>query len=233
MIKDREQFPRAVFDEHGDYTVLRGASYLVDDPALRELAAITYARRDLQQAHEFLQACTHEGLDDVHPLLEQSLWSAAIVTYGKPFGRNDARSEFKPEPLIQAKLSEDGLRVHEYLKRCRDWMIAHDDGLGESKAISIYLPATAPRSILEIGLHLSNSRIVALGTDIARQLEPHFAQVRDLLLVHEESFRRKTASQLLESRFEGINLLGEAVDEPLAVDLESVLALPTTQRKKR
>lgn len=233
MTESGERFPRAVFDEHGAYTIRRGASYRVDDFRIRELAEIGYARRDLEQAHTLLENCIREDLDKLHPLLEECLWTATIVMYSKPFGRNNARTVFKPEQLLRLHLGSEGLKLHEYIKRCRDWMIAHDDGLGESKETAIYLPPTPPRSTLEIGLHNPNPRVVALGTDIARQLEPHFAHVRELFVAHEYKRRHEIASELLSSRFAGMQLLGEAIDDPLAVDPESVLLLPPKGKSKR
>ncbi len=233
MNHESEQFPRDVFDEDGAYTIRKGARYCVQDDRIQELAEIGYARRDLDKAHDFVEACIADDLEDVHPLLEESLWNAAIVMYWKPFGRNNARAIFKASQFVQDRLGPDGLELHEYLNRCRNWMIAHDDGLGESKAIEIYLPPSPPRSTEEIGLYSPGRRVVAMGTDIARQLEPHFAQVRDILRAHEQSRGQQISSELLASRFAGLRLQGLASDQQLAVSVESVLALCPSPPKAR
>ncbi|MFZ5635926.1 MAG: hypothetical protein ACOY82_05000 [Pseudomonadota bacterium] len=225
-------FPRAVYDDDGGYTIRKAAIYRVDDPRIRELAEIGYARRDLERAHQLIEACTEDDLDAVHGLLEEALCTAAIVTYCKPFGRNNARTEFKPDQFLKGALTEESLKLHEYVKRCRDWMIAHDDGLGETKALGIFLPGSPPRSTFEIGLHSSGRRVVALGQDIARRLEPHFAQVRDLFQAHEDSRREEIATDLLRSRFAGMRIHGFASEDRLDVGIETVVALAAAPSTK-
>lgn len=225
MANKEQGFPRAVYDDDGNYTIRTGAIYRVDDLRIRELAEIGYARRDLESAHELIEAYAQADHDTVHPLLGKGLCAAAVVMYVKPFGRNNARTVFKPNQLLEKHLGSDALDLHEYLKRCRDWMIAHDDGLGESKSIGIYLPPSPPRSRLELGLHFPSRRVVALGRDIATRLEPHFAQVRDLVLEHENARREEIATELLRSRFAGVQVRGVVVDEPLEVDIETVISL--------
>jgi hypothetical protein len=231
-VYDDQNFPRAVYDDNGSYTIRKGAIYRVDDPRIRELAEIGYARRDLERAHQLIEACTEDDLDAVHGLLEEALCTAAIITYSKPFGRNNARTEFKPDQLLKHTLTGESLDLHEYVKRCRNWMIAHDDGLGETKLLGIFLPPSPPRSRLEIGLHFAGRRVVALGQDIARRLEPHFAQVRDLFQKHEDSRREEIAAELLRSRFAGMRVQGFATEDRLDVDIETVVALTAAPSSK-
>ncbi|WP_279412161.1 hypothetical protein [Luteimonas sp. 8-5] len=214
-----------MYDDDGNYTIRTGAIYRVDDLRIRELAEIGYARRDLEKAHQLIEACAQDDLDAVHPLLEESLCTAAVIMYAKPFGRNNARTIFKPDQLLKKLLKDEVLDVHEYVKRCRDWMIAHDDGLGETKSIGIYLPPSPPRSTLDMGLHFAGRRVVALGQDVARRLDPHFAQVRDLVRAHEDSRRQEIAAELLRSRFASMQVQGLATEERLEVDIETVIAL--------
>lgn len=224
MNDDNEKFPRAVFDANNVYTVRIGASYIVDDPRIRELAEIGYARRDLERAHEFVAACASYD-ENQHILLEQSLWSAAIVSYARPFGKNNARKFFEAEAFVRARLDPVGLRRHNYIRRCRDKWIAHDDGLGESKTVAVYLPPSPPRSRHEIGLHFPGSRVVSLGADIALALAPHIARIRDLIVDHENEFRDRVGADLVANRFAGMQIEGLAVEDELVEDFQSILRL--------
>lgn len=226
MSGPNDTFPRAVFDAQGTYTVQTGASYCVEDSRVRELAEIGYARRDVAKAYDFLTRCAEESASERPGECEESLWVAAVVFYAKPFGRNDARGAFDANAFLNAHLSDEGRRLHQYLRRLRHRWAAHDDGLGEDKTVAIYLPPSPPRSILEIGLHAPARRVISLGTDIARQLEPHVAWVRDVLLAHEDQRRNAIARELIATRFDGLRLTGVAMPAPLAVDMDSVLALP-------
>lgn len=231
MARDDETFPRDVYSREGDYTIREGAVYRVDDLRVRELAEIAFARRDLETAHNLIEACAKDDVEKVHPLLEQSLCISAVIMYAKPFGRNNARTVFKPRQLLKKVCSSESLDLHEYVKRCRDWMIAHDDGLGEDKSIGIYLPPTSPRSTFDIGLHFAGRRVVALGRDIASCLEPHFAQVRDLMKVHEDARRQQIAAEFLSSRFKGVKVHGFATEDRLDVGIDAVLALMASPAK--
>lgn len=226
MSGPNDTYPRAVFDAHGTYTVRTGASYCVEDSRVRELAEIGYARRDVAKAYDFLTRCLDDNDGERPGECEESLWVAAVVFYAKPFGRNDARGAFDANAFLNARLSDEGRRIHEYLRRLRHRWAAHDDGLGEDKTVAIYLPPSPPCSSLEIGMHGPARRVISLGTDIARQLEPHVAWVRDELLAHENERREAIARELITTRFDGLRLTGIATSTPLAVDIDAVLALP-------
>lgn len=222
-----------MFDEDGCYTILRAGSYVVADLRVKVLAEITYMRRDLDRAYEFIAACAAENFDDLHPLLEESLWNSSIVMYGKVFTASGARENFDPTTFVKAHLGPEALRVHEYVMRIRNWMIAHDDGLGETKELCIYLPLAAPQTRWEVGLQAGGQRVVALGSDIAKQLEPHFQEVRDLFFEHENAERERLGAELVRSQFSGLDLIGPALNPPLEVDIASVLAMPARPRPKR
>jgi hypothetical protein len=221
-----DAFPRYVCDASGGYAVLTGASYLVDDPRIRELAEIGYARRDVAKAYDFLTQCLLDDDDGHSGECEEALWVAAVVFYAKPFGRNDARGAFDANAFLKPRFSDEGQRLHEYLRRLRHRWAAHDDGLGEDKTVAIYLPPSRPRSLLEIGLHGPVRRVISLGTDIARLLEPHVGWVRDVLAAHENQRREQIGRELITTQFAGVRLTGIATSTPLAVDIDSVLALP-------
>ena len=222
MSADEEVFPRPVYDESGAYTIRTGAAYRVDDPRIRELAEIGYARWDVKAAHEMVQACAE---DKIESLYARGLWVAAVVTYGKPFGRNKARTVFNATDFLAQRLEGRALELHEVLKRYRDWMFAHDDGLGECKALDIYLPCVPPQSAFDIGLYRAGSRVISLGQNIAREFEPHFASVYQLLKDHEDRRRKEIAAELLRTKFAGMEVLGVAAKEPLDVEIESVLSM--------
>ncbi|WP_156970061.1 hypothetical protein [Arenimonas malthae] len=227
---DEEVFPRPIYDEGGNYTIRKGAKYRVDDRRIRELAEIDYARRDIEAAHEMVAACAEDEIELLH---ERALWVAAVVMYGKPFKANYARTEFNARAFITQKLAGRALELHEVLMRYRDWMFAHDDGLGESKALEIYLPHVPPRSSLEVGLWRAGGRVISLGQDIARELEPHFAMVRGLFFEHEKKRRNEIAEELIRTRFAGMNVLGVSVQESLDVNIETVLAMASAPRSER
>lgn len=226
MSEPNDNYPRPVFDASGAYTVRTGASYRVEDSRVRELAEIGYAQRDVAKAYDFLTRCLEDDESERPDKCEESLWFAAVVFYAKPFGRDDARGAFDANAFLNARMSDEGRRLHEYLRRLRHRWAAHDDGLGEDKTVAIYLPPSPPRSTLEIGMHGPARRVISLGTDIARQLEPHVAWVRDVLLAHENQRREAIACELISTRFDGLRLTGIATSTPLAVDIDSVLALP-------
>ena len=226
MNEQNDTYPRPVFNANGAYTVRTGASYCVEDSRVRELAEIGYARRDVAKAYDFLTRCLDADDSGRPGECEESLWVAAVVFYAKPFGRNDARGAFDANAFLNTRLSDEGRRLHEYLRRLRHRWAAHDDGLGEDKTVAVYLPPSPPRSIFEIGMHGPVRRVISLGTDIARQLEPHVAWVRDVLLAHENQRREEIARELVPTPFDGMRLTGVATTAPLAVDIDSVLALP-------
>ncbi|MCZ8166595.1 hypothetical protein [Silanimonas sp.] len=226
MSESNGHFPRPVFDANGTYTVRTADSYLVDDSRVRELADIVYARRDLAKAYDFLARCLDEDGSGRSDEFEEALWVATVVFYAKPFGRNHARGAFDANAFLNERLSDDGRRLHEYLRRLRHRWAAHDDGLGEDKTVAIYLPPSPPQSFLELGLHAQARRVISPGTEIARQVEPHVAWVRDILAAHETQRRDAIARELIATRFHNLQLMGIASSAPLAVDLDSVLRLP-------
>src|SRR5690606_26311588 len=81
-------FPRPVFDEFGTYTVDEAGAYEVIAPSVQRYHEMVFAIRDLRSAHEMVEQCCREDLDEIHPLLEQSLWVGAVILYSKPFTRN-------------------------------------------------------------------------------------------------------------------------------------------------
>ncbi len=225
MSESNDHFPRPVFDAYGTYTVRTADNYFVDDSRVRELADIGCARRDVAKAYDFLALCLDEDDNGRSGECEESLWVAAVVFYAKPFGRNYARGAFDANAFLNSRLSDNGRRLHEYLLRLRHRWAAHDDGLGEDKTVAIYLPPSPPRSFLEIGLHGPARRVISLGAEIARQLEPHVAWVRDILEEHETQRRDAIARELIATRFRNLQLMGTASSAPLAVDIDSVLSL--------
>lgn len=224
MTSNEDVFPRPIFNENGEYTIRKAAPYRVNDSRIRELAEIGFAPRDVGSALEMMRACSKDDIESLHA---QGLWIASVVTYGKPFGRNKARTKFKAQDFLETRLQGRALELHAVLKRYRDWMFAHDDGLGECKGLDIYLPHVPPHSELDIGLYRLGRRVVSLGQNIARELEPHFKLVCNLLLAHEDTRRREIAAELLRTRFSGVQVLGISTKDPLDVEIESVLTMIT------
>src|SRR3546814_16820981 len=58
--------------------------------------------------------------------------------------------------------------------KLRDRMIAHDDSIGATKKLSIYLTPHEPRHPHEFGIGGGKRQVVSLGSDIAKELMPHF-----------------------------------------------------------
>lgn len=213
-------FPRSVFDSSGQYTISEGAAYEVNDPRINRYAAIVYARRDLQHAMEFIEVCCDNEIDEIHPALEQAAWTAALVNYAKPFSKSNARSPKKLTEL--SELFDDGTRAsHLELLDLRDKMFAHDDGLGESKLVSLYLPSRPPRSHMEVGIGVGTWRVLGLGQDRAKLFLPHFAHVLCLCTALERQVEAEVKSSLVSSAFSGISLLGLAREDQPNADVSA------------
>lgn len=187
------QFPRPVFDETGAYTISEAGSYEVISPSVQRYHDLVFSIRDLRSAHEMIEQCCRDDLDDLHPLLEQGLWVSAVIQYSKPFKVNYARRTFDAENLVCTQATETMRDFHHYLITLRDKMIAHDDALGECKQVVIGLPHKRPRHPLEIGIEPTNPRVVSLGGDIAKDAEPHF---REMLELFERHRNRATSPRL-------------------------------------
>lgn len=215
-------FPRPVFDESGTYTVDEAGAYEVLAPSVQRYHEVVFAIRDLRSAHEMVEQCCREDLDELHSLLEQSLWVGAVILYSKPFTRNEARPLFDTREFVRSHATAAMRDRHHYLITLRNRMIAHDDALGECKQVSIGLPHRRPAHRLEVGIDPPNARVVSLGWDIAREVEPHF---RAMLQLFEECRRRvrdETTQELFQTNLKEVTLLGKAKRTKLEVDPESV-----------
>lgn len=215
-------FPRPVFDGSGTYTISEAGSYEVIATSIQRYHEVVFAIRDLRSAHEMVEQCCRDDLDDLHPLLEQSLWVGAVILYSKPFTRNNARPLFDTREFVRSRATTEMRDRHHYLITLRDKMIAHDDALGECKQVTIGLPYRKPVSRLEIGIDPPNPRVVSLGWDIAREVEPHF---RDMLELFEDcrcNMREETTQNLFQTQLQEVTLLGPAKRTTLEVDPDSV-----------
>jgi hypothetical protein len=218
------RFPRPVFDESGAYSIKQAGAYEATAPSIERYYEVAFATRDLRSAHEMVAQCCRDDLDSLHPLLEQSLWISAVILYSKPFKRNNARARFDAAGFIRLHSTEEARDIHHYLITLRDKMIAHDDALGECKQISIWLPNKQPTHRLEIGIEPINPRVVSLGWDIAREMEPHFRATLKLLEDYRHQLSEKTTTDLIRSKFSEVSLIGPARKTSLRVDPRSVTA---------
>lgn len=202
-------FPRSVYTKDGRYTVHLGQQFEVQDIRVKRFASIVAAVRDLALAHEYIVGCCDDELDDLHPLLSQAMCTAAVINYAKPFTSNHAREPGRWLELDSLLKKESGGR-HERLMTLRHGMFAHDQGISESKALSIYLPGTPPKSPLEIGVRGAPPRYVDLGSNWAKRFEPHFARALGLARELEGKAQGELCTELFETGFEGLVLLGPA-----------------------
>ncbi len=223
-------FPRKVFDANGACTVEGSSHFLVESPSIQRFAEITYARRDLETALEMIRACSGDVAAHGDSPIEQGLWIGAVTTYCKSFKRNNARKRFNAQEFIKKSLDADGLDRHEYLLSLRDKMIAHDDGLGESKLLGLALHGEPPRYVHYVGIGGGRRRVVSMGTDIARELTPHVEHVVALLADYESQERDRTIRELIQSNFADVTLLGLYEDDELDVSQHGVLARFGKQR---
>ena len=215
-------FPRPVFDETGAYTISEAGLFEVDAPSIQRYHELVFAIRDIQSAHMMMQQCCRDDLDNLHPYFEQSLWIGAVILYGKPFKGNNARPSFDASEFVREHASDDMRDRHHYLITLRDKMIAHDDGLGECKQVAIGLPHRQPEHPVEIGIDPPNPRVISLGWDIARELEPHFTAMLRLFQDHRNQMREETIQNLFQTNFSGVMLLGPAKEAMLEVGMDSV-----------
>ncbi|WP_457097895.1 hypothetical protein [Lysobacter sp. P5_B9] len=217
-----EHFPRPVFDESGTYTISEAGAYEVSAPSIQRYHEVVFAIRDLRSAHEMVQQCCRDDLGGLHPMLEQGLWVGAVILYSKPFKRNGARILFDAGSFVRSHAADDMRDRHHYLITLRDKMIAHDDGLGECKQVSIGLPYRQPANHFEIGIDPPNPRVVSLGSDIAREVEPHIDTMLKMFEDYRCQLREKTVRDLFQSNLQEVTVLGRATRTRLEVNLDSV-----------
>lgn len=212
-----------MFDKSGAYTVTEAGVYEVASASVARYNAIVSACRDLESAHAMVEQCRREDLEGLHPLLEQSFWIAAIIQYGKPFTTNNARKHFNAGDFVRSRAGSEMRDCHHYLITLRDKMVAHDDGLGECTQLAVFLPDRAPAHEGEIGIEPPKPRIVSLGTDIAREVEPHFRAMHQLFVECRNEARGVTLKQLLQGSSNDVKLLRPEKPAVLEVDFASVL----------
>ena len=219
-----QAFPRTVFDDNGHFTINEASNFFVSSQLIERFASITYARRDLDTAVEMIKACAEDAESYDDSPIEQSLWIGSVIMYCKPIKTSRARKRFDAKGFIEGVLDADGLERHEYLINLRDKMIAHDDGLGESKLLGLFLNDRPPTHVHEVGIGGGMKRVVSLGTDIAQDLTPHFENVANLFAEHESTERVRTIQLLLQSNFSDVTLLGIHKEDALDVSQSAVLA---------
>ncbi|MFC6185292.1 hypothetical protein [Pseudoxanthomonas japonensis] len=218
------QFPRPVFDETGVYTINEAGTYEVISPSVQRYHELVFSIRDLHSAHEMMEQCCRNDLDDLHPLLEQGLWVGAVIQYSKPFKANHARRTFDAGNLVRTQATESMRDFHHYLITLRDKMFAHDDALGECKQVAIGLPYKRPRHPFEIGIEPTNPRVISLGGDIARDAEPHFRAMLQLFEQQRNQIREETIGELFRTNLNEVTLVGPARKTALEVGRDDVAA---------
>lgn len=220
---DLARSPRTVFDESGTYTISEAGLYEVTSRSVQKYHEVVFATRDLRTAHEMVEECCRTDLDRTHPLLEQSLWISAVISYSKPFKTNNARQLFDAKEFVRSNADGEMLNRHHYLITLRDKMIAHDDALGEGKQVTIGLPYREPKNHLEIGIDPTSPRIVSLGSNIAREVEPHFRSILKIFNDYRNQLREDTLRNLVDSKFREVTVIGRAKEVALDVSQEGVI----------
>ncbi|MDH5835088.1 hypothetical protein [Luteimonas kalidii] len=218
-------FPRTVFDDSGSY--IGGGTFRVESPSIEMLAILAWTHRDLSTALDLIRECCKDEWEEHEGPVSQALWWSAVVIYSKPFKFSEARRHLPrrwARDYLEQHVSTEALDVHEYVMHLRDKMMAHDDGLGEHKHSVLVLPATPPTNHVHIGVGTGNTRVVSLGTNIARQLEPHFASVNSLFEKLWQQQFEAVRQHLMTTRFSEVEVLGPHIEEELEIDLENVLA---------
>src|SRR3546814_5413124 len=85
--------------------------------------------------------------------------------------------------------------------KLRDRMIAHDDSIGATKKLSIYLTPHEPRHPHEFGIGGGNRQVVSLGSDIAKELMPHFEWMVTHFTKLEATIRADAQRTMLDTKF--------------------------------
>lgn len=221
---DQSPFPCPVYDEAGAYNW--SGNFRVSSNVIKTVAILIWTQRDLSTALEMIRECCKDEWIEHDSPVSQALWWSAVVSYAKPFRRSNERGCHSHKLIyehLKTQVNEDALNLHEYLMHLRDKMMAHDDGLGERKDLVLSLPSVPPTQRFFIGIGTSNRRTVALGTDIAKQLEPHFAEVHRVFTDHCNRQRDAACQHLLDTDFADVTLLGPHVEEDPVVDIQRVL----------
>ena len=217
-------FPCPVLDEAGTYKW--SGNFRVSSRAIETFAILTWTRRDLTTALAMIRECCKDEWDDQDSPVSQALWWSAVIIYGKPFKRSGARKLLGRSWAVdhlKTQVSAEALDLHEYLMHLRDKMMAHDDGLGERKDLVLSLPPKRPAHFVHLGIGTANRRVVSLGTDIAKQLEPHFADVERIFVRLWQQQFDAIRQLLLDTNFADVTLLGPHVEEEPLVDIQRVL----------
>lgn len=218
------QFPSPVYDEAGAYN--GGGSFRISSDVAKTVAILIWTERDLSTALEMIRECCKDEWVDHDSPINQALWWSAVVIYGKPFKKNYARDSPLPSwayDHLKSQVDAEALDLHEYIMHLRDKMMAHDDGLGERKDLVLFLPQDPPAHHLFIGIGTSNRRTIGLGTKIAKQLEPHFAEVHRIFSDLCNRQRDAACQHLLNTGFADVTLLAPFVEEDPCVDIQRVL----------
>lgn len=223
QIDQEERFPRAIYDESGRYTVSTYAHYEACSPLIERYAAVVYIRRDLDDALEMIRACATEKSCPQSTMARRCLWISAVVTYGKAVRYGGGRKAFAIREYIERHFDKERMRMHTYVLRLRDKMLAHDDSVGSTKKIGIYLTPHEPRHSYDFGIGGGNRQIVSLGTEIAQQLVPHFEWMAAHFAKLETMIRAEVQKTLLNTRFSDVVLLGPYMEEDLDVTIEGLI----------
>lgn len=218
-------FPCSPVDAQGVYRW--HGHFRVQSKSIERFAVIEWARRDLVSAHEAMRECCNDAWEDHDSPVHQALWWAAVIEYSKPFGTNHSRGALPrgwAEDYLLPRLDHRGRLLHEYVLCLRDRMIAHDDGLGEDKAVFISLPPSRPRQAGYIGVGTGKDRVTALGTNRARELEPHYRQVERIFDALWQEQWEAVRQHLLRTDFADVTLLAQYSEGPLEMGIEEVVA---------
>lgn len=221
---EQPQFPRAVYNETGAYN--GGGSFRISSDVVKAVAILIWTQRDLSTSLEMIRECCKDEWADHDSPVNQALWWSAVLIYGKPFKINYARNLLPKNwayDHLKSQVGAEALDLHEYLMHLRDKMMAHDDGLGERKDLVLWLPQTPPEHRLSVGIGTSNRRTIGLGTDIAKQLEPHFVEVHRIFSDLCNRQREVACQHLLDTGFADVTVLAPFVEEEPNVDIQQVL----------
>src|SRR3546814_20107039 len=120
-----------------------------------------------------IRACAADEQCPGSPLAKRCLWISAVVTYAKALRGGKGRKAFDADGYVTRHLSKERLRLHKYLMKLRDRMIAHDDSLGAKKTISIYPPPHEPRQPPEFSLGGGQNQVVLTRSDLPQESKPN------------------------------------------------------------
>lgn len=218
-----EHFPRTIYDESGRYTIPGYGQYEVRSPLIKRYAAVVYIRRDLDDALEMIRACAAEQSCPGSPLARRCLWISAVVTYGKAVKYGGGRKAFNAKEYAERNFDQERMRMHKYVLTLRDEMIAHDDSVGSTKKLGISLTPHEPRHPYEFGIGGGNRQIVSLGTDLAKQLVPHFEWMATHFAELETTTRAEAQKTMLDTKFSDVVLLAPYEEEDLDVTVDGLV----------